>query len=56
MRQNEKHPRSVAGGRSRAEIRNPLTVMKMLYHSLDLKLRRGSAGNEARIIDEKLDR
>jgi signal transduction histidine kinase len=38
------------------EIRNPLTVMKMLYHSLDLKFRTGDPRNkDARIIGEKMD-
>ncbi len=37
------------------EIRNPLTVMKMLYHSLDLKFPAGDPrAKDARIIDEKI--
>jgi signal transduction histidine kinase len=37
------------------EIRNPLTVLKMLYHSLDLKFPEGDPrAKDARIIDEKL--
>jgi signal transduction histidine kinase len=38
------------------EIRNPLTVMKMLYHSLDLKFPAGDPRDkDARIISEKID-
>jgi signal transduction histidine kinase len=38
------------------EIRNPLTVMKMLYHSLDLKFPVGDPrAKDARIIDEKIE-
>jgi signal transduction histidine kinase len=38
------------------EIRNPLTVMKMLYHSLDLKFPAGDPRDkDARIIGEKID-
>jgi signal transduction histidine kinase len=38
------------------EIRNPLTVMKMLYHSLDLKFPAGDPrAKDARIIDEKIE-
>ncbi|HEY5910432.1 MAG TPA: GAF domain-containing protein [Verrucomicrobiae bacterium] len=38
------------------EIRNPLTVMKMLYHSLDLKFPTGDPrAKDARIISEKID-
>jgi signal transduction histidine kinase len=38
------------------EIRNPLTVLKMLYHSLDLKFPAGDPREkDARIIDEKID-
>ncbi len=38
------------------EIRNPLTVIKMLYHSLDLKFPAGDArGKDARMIGEKID-
>jgi signal transduction histidine kinase len=37
------------------EIRNPLTVLKMLYHSLDLKFPDGDPrAKDARIIDEKI--
>ena len=37
------------------EIRNPLTVLKMLYHSLDLKFPEGDPRvKDARIIDEKI--
>lgn len=38
------------------EIRNPLTVMKMLYHSLDLKFPEGDPRQEdARLMGEKMD-
>jgi signal transduction histidine kinase len=38
------------------EIRNPLTVMKMLYHSLDLKFQPDDPRNEdARLMGEKID-
>jgi len=38
------------------EIRNPLTVMKMLYHSLDLKFPVGDPkAQDARVISEKID-
>lgn len=38
------------------EIRNPLTVMKMLYHSLDLKFPEADPrSKDARIIGEKLE-
>jgi signal transduction histidine kinase len=38
------------------EIRNPLTVMKMLYHSLDLKFPAGDPrAKDAAIIDEKIN-
>jgi signal transduction histidine kinase len=37
------------------EIRNPLTVLKMLYHSLDLKFPEGDPRmKDAQIIDEKI--
>ena len=38
------------------EIRNPLTVMKMLYHSLELDFPDGDLRNEdARVLGEKMD-
>ncbi len=38
------------------EIRNPLTVMKMLYHSLNLRFEAGDPrAKDARIIDEKIE-
>ena len=38
------------------EIRNPLTVMKMLFHSLDLKFPEGDPRNEdAKVMGEKMD-
>ena len=57
LRQNEKL--SVLGllaAEVAHEIRNPLTVMKMLYHSLDLKFSASDPrSKDARIIDEKID-
>ena len=57
LRQNEKL--SVLGllaAEVAHEIRNPLTVMKMLYHSLDLKFPASDPrAKDARIIDEKID-
>src|SRR6202142_3208022 len=57
LRQNEKLS---ALGRLAAEvaheIRNPLTVMKLLYHSLDLKFPDGDPRTkDARIIDAKIE-
>ena len=38
------------------EIRNPLTVLKMLYHSLDLKFPAGDPrARDAAMIDQKID-
>jgi len=38
------------------EIRNPLTVMKMLFHSLDLKFTPGDPrGQDTKIMGEKMD-
>jgi len=38
------------------EIRNPLTVMKMLYHSLDLQFPAGDPrGKDARVMGENMD-
>ncbi len=38
------------------EIRNPLTVMKMLYHSLDLRFPEGDPRTrDARVLGEKID-
>ena len=38
------------------EIRNPLTVMKMLYHSLDLDFPEGDPrGEDTRVLGEKMD-
>jgi signal transduction histidine kinase len=38
------------------EIRNPLTVMKMLYHSLDLRFGEDDPrGEDARVIGQKMD-
>src|SRR5204862_7660882 len=57
LRQNEKlSALGLLAAEVAHEIRNPLTVMKMLYHSLDLKFPAGDPrGKDARIIDEKLD-
>ncbi|HEX4342800.1 MAG TPA: GAF domain-containing protein [Verrucomicrobiae bacterium] len=57
LRQNEKL--SVLGllaAEVAHEIRNPLTVMKMLYHSLNLQFTAADPrAKDARIIDEKID-
>lgn len=57
MRKNEKL--SVLGllaAEIAHEIRNPLTVMKMLYHSLDLTFPEGDPRRkDARILGEKMD-
>lgn len=38
------------------EIRNPLTVLKMLYHSLDLRFEPGDPrGEDARLMGQKMD-
>jgi len=57
LRQNEKlSALGLLAAEVAHEIRNPLTVMKMLYHSLDLKFPEGDPrAKDARIIDEKLD-
>jgi len=57
LRQNEKlSALGLLAAEVAHEIRNPLTVMKMLYHSLDLKFAAGDPrAKDARIIDEKLD-
>jgi signal transduction histidine kinase len=57
LRQNEKlSALGLLAAEVAHEIRNPLTVMKMLYHSLDLKFPAGDARNkDAQIIREKID-
>src|SRR6266481_4591680 len=57
LRQNEKlSALGLLAAEVAHEIRNPLTVMKMLYHSLNLKFSAGDPrAKDARIIDEKLD-
>jgi signal transduction histidine kinase len=57
LRQNEKlSALGLLAAEVAHEIRNPLTVMKMLYHSLDLKFKPGDPrGKDARIIDEKIE-
>jgi len=56
LRQNEKlSALGLLAAEVAHEIRNPLTVMKMLYHSLDLKFPDGDPrAKDARIIDEKI--
>jgi signal transduction histidine kinase len=57
MRQNEKlSALGLLAAEVAHEIRNPLTVMKMLYHSLDLKFPEGDPRTkDAGIIGEKID-
>jgi signal transduction histidine kinase len=57
MRQNEKlSALGLLAAEVAHEIRNPLTVMKMLYHSLDLKFPAGDPRTkDARIISEKIE-
>jgi signal transduction histidine kinase len=57
LRQNEKlSALGLLAAEAAHEIRNPLTVLKMLYHSLDLKFPEGDPrSKDARIIDEKLE-
>lgn len=57
LRQNEKlSALGLLAAEVAHEIRNPLTVMKMLYHSLDLSFPPGDPRvKDARIIDEKID-
>jgi len=57
LRQNEKlSALGLLAAEVAHEIRNPLTVMKMLYHSLDLQFTEGDPrGKDARIIGEKME-
>ncbi len=56
LRQNEKlSALGLLAAEVAHEIRNPLTVMKLLYHSLDLKFPDGDPrAKDARIIDAKI--
>ena len=56
LRQNEKlSALGLLAAEVAHEIRNPLTVMKLLYHSLDLKFPAGDPrAKDARIIDAKI--
>jgi len=57
LRQNEKlSALGLLAAEVAHEIRNPLTVMKLLYHSLDLKFPEGDPrAKDARIIDSKIE-
>src|SRR5437762_14290007 len=57
LRQNEKLSAiGLLAAEVAHEIRNPLTVMKMLYHSLDLKFSPGDPRQkDALIMGEKMD-
>ncbi len=57
LRQNEKlSALGLLAAEVAHEIRNPLTVMKMLYHSLDLKFPPGDPrAKDTRIISEKIE-
>jgi signal transduction histidine kinase len=57
LRQNEKlSALGLLAAEVAHEIRNPLTVMKLLYHSLDLKFPDGDPrAKDARLIDAKIE-
>ena len=57
LRQNEKlSALGLLAAEVAHEIRNPLTVLKMLYHSLDLKFPAGDPrAKDAGIIEEKIE-
>jgi signal transduction histidine kinase len=57
LRQNEKlSALGLLAAEVAHEIRNPLTVMKLLYHSLNLKFPAGDPrAKDARIIDSKIE-
>jgi signal transduction histidine kinase len=57
LRQNEKlSALGLLAAEVAHEIRNPLTVMKLLYHSLDLKFPPGDPrSKDARLIDAKIE-
>ena len=57
LRQNEKlSALGLLAAEVAHEIRNPLTVMKLLYHSLDLKFPEGDPrAKDARVIDSKIE-
>ncbi len=57
LRQNEKlSALGLLAAEVAHEIRNPLTVMKMLYHSLDLRFpATDPRAKDARIIDQKIE-